>query len=623
MLNNLYSTLYRGFVPTYNKGALIKYKLENNNSLLNLEQAKGSVGVFRNYKNEVADGFAGVFNDGIVMIDFDDIAHAQRALALSQKGLFKTPILKTTKGYHFYFKQNAIYPVTRCCTRVNLTCGLQADIKVGHNAIDTLAINGQEREWLNLDGELQSVPDFLLPCKRTFKSYDLDNPLNFLNCQEGRNDKLYNHVTTLLRTFEVENQPYKQRAASLVKFINSYIFSEPLADEELNNTVLRTDSLNRNIYARSTQSSDVQERPRSQIFKICEELEHMGEFKFDIFSGQYFWNQQLVNDSLVTQIRREMTVSASADNVLASIKLLAEQNKFDSMNNLIDGVPAWDGVPRCEHFFATYCNSDNDRYTQLVSKYFWQKLYERAYGNTPTRADTAIVLKGEQGLYKSTLVDILSFGFKGKIDFKKKYDDNVRAMQSKIICEVAELKGMSNADVNDLKDFLSEQIDRYTPKFSNFESEFVRRCIFIMTTNESNFLRDITGNRRYAVIEVNGKIKIDLVAQDLMQLWAEAKTLSISVEEIDEMEKLIKAKQADYLELPIYHDKISQFLATKEDMTYFKDKPLTTLLINEFLNVGPLNRATANEIIKSMRLFGYISKQSMQGGARISIWAKS
>ena len=144
-----------------------------------------------------------------------------------------------------------------------------------------------------------------------------------------------------------------------------------------------------------------------------------------------------------------------------------------------------------------------------------------------------------------------------------------------------------------------------------------------MTTNESNILRDITGNRRYAVIEVNGKIKIDLVAQDLMQLWAEAKTLSISVDEIDEMEKLIKAKPADYLELPIYHDRISHFLTTKEEMTYFKDKPLTTLLINEFLNVGPLNRSTANEIRKSMRLFGYISKQSKQGGARISIWAKS
>ena len=98
MLNNLYQILYRGFVPTLNKGALTKFKLETNSKLFNLEQARGNIGVFRNYKNEVADGFAGVFNDGIVMIDFDDQAHAQKALALSQKGLFKTPILKTTKG---------------------------------------------------------------------------------------------------------------------------------------------------------------------------------------------------------------------------------------------------------------------------------------------------------------------------------------------------------------------------------------------------------------------------------------------------------------------------------------------------------------------------------------------
>lgn len=622
MLNNLYQSLYRGFVPTYNKGALIKYKLENNNSLLNLEQAKGSVGVFRNYKNEVADGFAGVFNDGIVMIDFDDLSHAQRAFELSQKGLFKTPILRTTKGFHFYFKQNPLYPVMKCCTRVNLTCGLQADIKVGHNAIDTLAIKGQEREWLNLDGELQSVPDFLLPCKRTFKSYDLDNPLNFLNCQEGRNDKLYNHVTTLLRTFEVENQPYKQRAASLVKFINSYIFSEPLADEELNNTVLRTDSLNRNIYARSTQSSDVAERPRSQIFKIIEDLKVLGEYKYDTFTHKAFYNSKPVDDNLITELRKDMTVSASAENVLSSVNYLASANKFDSMNNLLDGLPMWDGVPRCEHFFGTYCGADDDHYTQLVAKYFWTMLYRRAYGTEPVQADTAVVLKGEQGIYKSTLIEMLGFHFTGKVDFKKKYDDNVRAMQSKIICEVAELKGMSNADVNDLKDFLSEKVDRYTPKFSNFEKEFVRRCVFVMTTNESNFLRDVTGNRRYAIIEITGRIDLDLVSKDLFQLWAEAKTLSISHEEIKEMEKLIQEYSFRYMEYPAYYDKLAEKIDNEQWQRLNVGKLWTTQFLAESIGIPNPNKVTSNEIAKSMRMLGYTYGQKRIGSHVRKVWIK-
>ena len=636
-LATIYNLLYRGFVPTIQKQARIKFKKENPNAeIWDFELAKKSVGIWKDYKGETADGYAGVLAENIDMIDFDDQRHAQRAYELCQKGLFKAPILKTTKGYHFYFLQNGLYPIVKNCTRVNLTCGLIADIKIGsNNAIDNLCNGGITREWLNLNSDLQVVPAFLLPCKKSYKSYDTNNDLHLLGAKEGdaRNEMLYNHVLTLLRTLELKDQPYKDTVKKVGYFINENIFAQPLPQNELegdddNEGVLRADSLNRNAYS----SSNAENEPKkSQINKICDELQALGSYKYDSFTNQTFYNDKQVNDLVVTKIRHDMTMTASADNVIASINYLADQNKFDSMNELLDKLPAWDNVKRCEEFFIRYCGADDSRYSRLCGLYFWTSLYNRAYGATPFKADTSIVLKGKQGIYKSTLLDVLSFGYCGAVDFKKKYDDNVRAMQAKVICEVAELKGMSNADVNDLKDFLSKTVDRYTPKFANYEREFVRRCVFVMTTNEANFLRDVTGNRRYAVIECTKEIELEQVKADLKQLWAEAKTLKFDLELVKELEKEIVKIQQNYIELPLYHEQIVKLLEERQTSTNtaFTSKPLTTQTICDYLHVTVLNKNIKNEISKSMKLLGYDLKLQrlkgkIEGGDnRFYLWVKS
>ena len=79
-LATIYNLLYRGFVPTIQKQARIKFKKENPNAeIWDFELAQKSVGIWKDYKGEIADGYAGVLAENIVMIDFDDQRHAQRA----------------------------------------------------------------------------------------------------------------------------------------------------------------------------------------------------------------------------------------------------------------------------------------------------------------------------------------------------------------------------------------------------------------------------------------------------------------------------------------------------------------------------------------------------------------
>ena len=74
-----------------------------------------------------------------------------------------------------------------------------------------------------------------------------------------------------------------------------------------------------------------------------------------------------------------------------------------------------------------------------------------------------------------------------------------------------------------IKLYISKQSDRFRPAYGRRLQEFPRQCIFIGTTNETQFLRDTTGNRRFWPVNVTGHGKHypwELGNPD--QIWAEA-----------------------------------------------------------------------------------------------------
>ena len=89
------------------------------------------------------------------------------------------------------------------------------------------------------------------------------------------------------------------------------------------------------------------------------------------------------------------------------------------------------------------------------------------------------------------------------------------------IFEIADLAGMKRTEVEKVKAFASRTHDRARPAYGRQRIDAPRRCIFIGTTNDDQYLQSQTGNRRFWPVKT-GTIDIEALRRDRDQLWAEA-----------------------------------------------------------------------------------------------------
>ena len=96
----------------------------------------------------------------------------------------------------------------------------------------------------------------------------------------------------------------------------------------------------------------------------------------------------------------------------------------------------------------------------------------------------------------------------------------------RVVVECAEMAGLSRADMDGLKAFMSRQVDHVRLPYDRLVRELPRRCIIIGTSNDAQPLpNDPTGLRRFLPVKILGRgpLPIDECMEAIRdQLWAEA-----------------------------------------------------------------------------------------------------
>jgi len=143
--------------------------------------------------------------------------------------------------------------------------------------------------------------------------------------------------------------------------------------------------------------------------------------------------------------------------------------------------------------------------------------------------DTCLVLKGGQGVRKSSFVKALASPDWLNDTTQPKEKETLQAIHSCWVMELAELDSLTTKrEAGAVKALLSSSIDKYQLPYGRAIEECPRRSVMIGTCNRDDFLRDDTGSRRFWVIDLHHNfaagslIDVDRVVGERDRIWKAA-----------------------------------------------------------------------------------------------------
>ncbi len=242
-----------------------------------------------------------------------------------------------------------------------------------------------------------------------------------------------------------------------------------------------------------------------------------------IIGGPGKWRKFLDADYMMLRVEMEKRGFASIppEIIKSAVHYVASMKAVDTAIEWAQGL-VWDGVPRVSLAMTTYFGCEENDYSRSVAEYLFTALAGRCL-SPGCQADMAIILVGLQGARKTSVVSALcptqeAFA---EIDLEKKDDVLSRAMRGKLVAEISEMKGLSGRALESTKAFISRRIERWIPKYKEFECTYARRLVMIGTANDRELLDDPTGERRWLPI-ICGNTNPEALQRDCQQLWAEA-----------------------------------------------------------------------------------------------------
>lgn len=258
------------------------------------------------------------------------------------------------------------------------------------------------------------------------------------------------------------------------------------------------------------------------------------------------------------------------DKVQDAMIMCAEQNGFNEVLDYLKSLK-WDGVPRLDTLFIDYLGAEDNVYTRAVARKSLTAAVARAY-EPGCKYDTMPILVGRQGAGKSTL--IRTIGKKWYADGLSTFEgkEAAESIQGKWIIEAGEMAGYTRAEENASKQFLSRQVDVFRQAYGRRTQEYPRRCVFFGSSNQYEFLKDITGNRRFWPIDIEAQKPTKNVYVNLPgevdQIWAEAVVRykngeSLIIEDNEAALKIAETAREAHMESNSKQGLINEFLLQK------------------------------------------------------------
>lgn len=209
----------------------------------------------------------------------------------------------------------------------------------------------------------------------------------------------------------------------------------------------------------------------------------------------------------------------SEASISAGVEMAAMRAPFHPVRQYLDGL-RWDGTDRLSYWLNECLGVEDSEYVRLAGSFFIRSMCARVW-KPGAQVDHMLVLEGGQGEGKSSALRVLAGQWFSDTQFRLGDKDALLQLEDVWLYEVSELDAFSRADTTAVKQFLTTLNDKFRGVYERRTSRRPRQVVMGGTTNQDEYLRDQTGNRRFWPVSV-GRIDLDVLRQWRDQLFAQA-----------------------------------------------------------------------------------------------------
>jgi predicted P-loop ATPase len=319
----------------------------------------------------------------------------------------------------------------------------------------------------------------------------------------------------------------------------------------------------------------------------------------------------------------DLRVAVSETVAGSAARLVASFNRVDPIRDYLEGLE-WDGIKRVETLAHSHFGAVSSEESKVGERCLFDIVLARWLTGAARRAitpgtkfDTILVLEGLQGDRKSTALAVLGGAH---------YTDQVRDINSKDtglllaqtwILEIGELDALNKKEVTEVKTWASANVDSFRPPYGRAIVDCPRRVAVAATTNETTYLKDATGDRRFWPLPC-ARVDDRRLREDRDQIWAEAKHLADKGVQHwlkDGEEESLARVQALRCDLDPWHDLVSEYCLGKAEVQIPDALTVGVRLDPDKQHMGHSKRVAA-----IFRRLGYdrTRQTSVSGGSRTS-----
>jgi len=202
--------------------------------------------------------------------------------------------------------------------------------------------------------------------------------------------------------------------------------------------------------------------------------------------------------------------SIGKDTAKDSLLFVCQKNNYHPIVEFLENLEKDKSIEPVDinKISTNYLKTENKLYDQMM-KVTLIGMIARVL-NRGCKFDSCLVLKGEQGIGKSSFWRILASQEWFCDTWQQGEKDLLLTIQTCWLFEIAELDGMTNKkDAAQIKSLLSSSKDNFRRPYEAANDFYPRPSIFVGTCNRADFLTDSTGSRRFQIIDLGNKF-IDL-----------------------------------------------------------------------------------------------------------------